>query len=341
MDFRSIPVIRVAYLNLILQVLDKPRRYHAEKLQQCHLPGSLLECPDAYLPLNAVMSFMRREADDCCVEDLSLRAASRLTIADFSHELRSLLRSASSLETALQAYCRFAEHEQSGLVFRAVLTHDEVRICSEVDNIQHTAIDPVQEWFSIMSLVTIVRHFVGETWQPDAISFQSKNLPGALARNMFSDTHFYREQKQTGLMFPVSLLSAEIDGFRLPRSGRLLSGVTCGKYNPEIWDFPTSLQQLLRIYFDEGYPDIKLAANIAGCSVRTLQRRLRRYGLSYSKLVHQTQIECAKELLADKKLRTLDVAFAVGYQDSSNFTRAFRRVAGLSPKQYRSQTFAY
>ena len=341
MDFRSIPVIRVAYLNLILQVLDKPRRYHAEKLQQCHLPGSLFECPDAYLPLNAVMSFMRREADDCCVEDLSLRAASRLTVADFSHELRSLLRSTSSLETALQAYCRFAEHEQSGLAYRTVLTHDEVRICSELDNIQHTAIDPVQEWFSIMSLVTIVRHFVGETWQPDAISFQSKNLPGALARNMFSDTHFYQEQKQTGLMFPVSLLSAEIDGFRLPRSGRLLSGVTCGKCNPEIWDFPTSLQQLLRVYIDEGYPDIKLAANIAGCSVRTLQRRLRQYGLSYSKLVHQTQIERAKELLADKKLRTLDVAFAVGYQDSSNFTRAFRRVAGLSPKQYRSETYAY
>lgn len=341
MDLISIPVIRVAYLNLILQVLDKPRRYHAENLQQCHLPTGLLECPDAYLPLNAVMSFMRREADDCCVEDLSLRAASRLTIADFSHELRSLLRSTSSLETALQAYCRFAEHEQSGLVFRTVLTHDEVRICSEVDNIQLTAIDPVQEWFSIMSLVTIVRHFVGETWQPDAISFQSKNLPGVLARNMFSETHFYQEQKQTGLMFPVSLLSAEIDGFRLPRSGRLLSGVTCGKYNPEIWDLPTSLQQLLRVYIDEGYPDIKLAANIAGCSVRTLQRRLRQYGLSYSKLVHQTQIERAKELLADKKLRTLDVAFAVGYQDSSNFTRAFRRVAGLSPKQYRSQTYAY
>lgn len=341
LDVRSIPVIRVAYLNLVLQVLDKPSSYYAENLQQCHLPGGLLKSPDAYLPLNAVMSFMRREADCLSVEDLSLRAVSRLTIANFSHELRSLLLSTSSLETALQAYCRFAEHEQSGLAFRIVQIHDEIRICSEMDDTLHTAIDPVQEWFAIMSLVTIVRHFVGETWQPDAISFQSKNLPGALARNMFSDVHFYQEQKQTGLMFPVSLLSAEIDGFRLPRSARLLSGVTCGKYNPEIRDFPTSLQQLLRVYIDEGYPDIKLAANIAGCSVRTLQRRLRRYGLSYSKLVHQTQIECAKELLADKKLRTLDVAFAVGYQDSSNFTRAFRRVAGLSPKQYRSQAYAY
>ena len=338
-DLRSIPVIRAAYLNLILQVLNKPGRYYANNLQQCHLPTSLLENPDAYLPLNAVMSFMRKEADDFCVEDLTLRTASRLTIADFSHALRSLLLSTSSLETALQAYCKFAEHEQSGLTFRIVQTHDEIRICSEMDNLQHTAIDPVQEWLAIMSLVTIVRYFVGKTWQPHAISLQSNNLPGALAHNIFSDVHFYQEQQQTGLMFPVSLLSAEIDGFGLSRSDRLYSGATCNKYNPETWDFPTSLQQLLRVYIDECYPDIKLAANIAGCSVRTLQRRLRRYSLSYSKLVHQTQIECAKELLADKKLRTLDVAFAVGYQDSSNFTRAFRRVAGLSPTQYRSQNY--
>lgn len=341
LDVRSIPVIRVAYLNLVLQVLDKPSSYYAENLQQCHLPGGLLKSPDAYLPLNAVMSFMRREADGLSVEDLSLRAVSRLTIANFSQELRSLLLSTSSLETALQAYCRFAEHEQSGLAFRIVQIHDEIRICSEMDDTLHTAIDPVQEWFAIMSLVTIIRHFVGETWQPDAISFQSKSLPGALAHNLFSDVSFYKEQKQTGLMFPVSLLSTEPDDYRQSRSARLLSGVTRNINNPEIWDFPTSLKQLLRVYIDDGYPDIKLAANIAGCSVRTLQRRLQQYGLSYSNLVHQTQIECAKELLADKKLRTLDVAFAVGYQDSSNFTRAFRRVAGLSPKQYRSQAYAY
>lgn len=341
MDVRSIPVIRAAYLNLILQGLSKPSKNYAKNLKECYLPGSLLECPDAYLPLHAVMSFMRRAADGLSVEDISLRAASRLTIADFSQELRSLLLSTSSLETALRAYTRFAGHEQSGLAFRVIQTHDQVHICSVLDEPRHIAIDPVQEWFAIMSLVTIIRHFVGETWQPDAISFQSKNLPGALAHNVFSDVHFYKEQKQTGLMFPVSLLSAEPDDYRQPRSARLLSGVTRDINNPEIWDFPTCLQQLLRVYIDEGYPDIKLAANIAGCSVRTLQPRLRQCGLSYSNLIHQTQIECAKELLADKKLRTLDVAFAVGYRDSSNFTRAFRRVAGLSPKQYRSQTIAY
>jgi len=34
-------------------------------------------------------------------------------------------------------------------------------------------------------------------------------------------------------------------------------------------------------------------------------------------------------------LKSLDIAQAAGYRDPSNFARAFRRIAGVSPREYR------
>ncbi len=45
------------------------------------------------------------------------------------------------------------------------------------------------------------------------------------------------------------------------------------------------------------------------------------------------RVERAKVLLA--KLPVTDVAFAVGYAETSSFSAAFRRATGLSPSQYR------
>jgi AraC-like DNA-binding protein len=93
----------------------------------------------------------------------------------------------------------------------------------------------------------------------------------------------------------------------------------------------------LRAYVPETQPQVALAAEIAGTSVRTLQRRLTPFGMSYSRLVQQMRFEAATELLAKPDIRMLDVAHAVGYEDQAHFTRAFRRFAGVSPTEYRRQ----
>jgi AraC-like DNA-binding protein len=36
-------------------------------------------------------------------------------------------------------------------------------------------------------------------------------------------------------------------------------------------------------------------------------------------------------------MKIIDIAYKLGYEDLSHFTRAFRHLAGLSPREYRSQ----
>lgn len=57
--------------------------------------------------------------------------------------------------------------------------------------------------------------------------------------------------------------------------------------------------------------------------------------LSPHRYVLNRRIERAKELLCDPKLSVLDVSIDVGFEHQNNFARAFRRVIGVSPTQYR------
>jgi AraC-like DNA-binding protein len=85
----------------------------------------------------------------------------------------------------------------------------------------------------------------------------------------------------------------------------------------------------------DGSACLELAADLVDTSPRTLQRRLSEIGTSFASVLAQARYQVAAHLLADPKRQIIDVAYAAGYSDPSNFSRAFRRIAGLSPTEYR------
>ena len=101
------------------------------------------------------------------------------------------------------------------------------------------------------------------------------------------------------------------------------------------FDFVDTLSALLNPHLPDGYPSQQLAASLMDTSVRTLARRLRESGVSYQQLVDRLRLGVAKEHLQNSEMRILDVANAVGFHDPGNFSRMFRRIAGLSPRQFR------
>jgi len=85
----------------------------------------------------------------------------------------------------------------------------------------------------------------------------------------------------------------------------------------------------------DGPPTIESVARAARCSVRTVQRRLREAGLTYTGLLEEVRLEIAARMLEEAEKKVRDIAFDLGYSDQANFTRAFRRWAGVSPSAYR------
>lgn len=71
-------------------------------------------------------------------------------------------------------------------------------------------------------------------------------------------------------------------------------------------------------------------------SMRTLNRNFKKAtGKSPMQYLQQIRIDNAKELLKTTNLSVAEVAFSVGYPDSSYFSALFKRLISLSPKEYR------
>lgn len=82
-------------------------------------------------------------------------------------------------------------------------------------------------------------------------------------------------------------------------------------------------------------PDLERLADALALSPRTLQRRLREAGLSFSQLVDETRQQLVLHYLRDPALELADIAFFVGFSEPGSLARAFRRWTGQSPGEYR------
>ncbi len=68
---------------------------------------------------------------------------------------------------------------------------------------------------------------------------------------------------------------------------------------------------------------------------RTLQRRLKELGTSFSDLLEDARRELALAYLQDRRMSLLEISYLLGFSDPSSFSRAFRRWTGTAPRDAR------
>lgn len=84
-----------------------------------------------------------------------------------------------------------------------------------------------------------------------------------------------------------------------------------------------------------GEPSIEKLARAMGMTPRSLRRHLSKENAGYRGILDDIRQYLATQYLEQRHLSILEVAFRLGYSDSSNFTRAFKRWFRVSPKHYR------
>ena len=83
-----------------------------------------------------------------------------------------------------------------------------------------------------------------------------------------------------------------------------------------------------------GEPSEAAAARALGMSLRNLQRRLHEEGTTYREALNRTRQDMARAYLEESRTSVTEIAFLLGFADTSGFSRAFRRWTGLSPRAY-------
>lgn len=143
-------------------------------------------------------------------------------------------------------------------------------------------------------------------------------------------------QADNALVFPKRLLNtplgqadAQLRQLLDAHADRLLGQLNLGH---SVID--RARRELARQLPEQG-ADLELLAQTLQLSPRTLQRRLREAGLSFSQLLDQTREQLVLHYLRDPALELAEIAFLVGFSEAGSLARAFRRWTGQSPGAYR------
>jgi AraC-like DNA-binding protein len=95
-----------------------------------------------------------------------------------------------------------------------------------------------------------------------------------------------------------------------------------------------------RKFIEEQYREklsLALVAPQAGMSTWQLCKMFKRStGVNFAQYVSRIRVEHAKNLLSNPNYRVTEISYEVGFQSLTSFSRAFRTIAGESPKEYRA-----
>lgn len=296
-------------------------------LRKSELHRFNLDVPENYVPQLAVrrlFDLIRRQQG---VDDFLSEFGSRVEIAQLANWGSTL-----SHRSDLLAACQFAVRYG-----HVVLTNE--RISLEIEGRQAKvsllfldlqASDWSQmEYVNLAYMYSTFRLAAGADTAPDEIHLQSceePNLDVLLPEG--NSTRVLLGQPSTALVFPVEILAAPMLGLT----------TRCGSVPP----FPEKppavadlIAPILDVWADDRMPNLASMCKVLGVSARTLQRRIAEEGKTYSEIVDNWRFTTSVELLSDFRMTVGEIAERLGYANTANFDRAFRRWTGASPSSYR------
>ncbi len=112
----------------------------------------------------------------------------------------------------------------------------------------------------------------------------------------------------------------------------------CARLLADLEEEDSVVEQTLRLLrkLEGQYPQMPQLARMLNFSSRTYRRRLAEESHSYQELLDKVRAEHATRYLQNTRLPLSTIAYMVGFNDASNFRRAYLKWTGRSPRDVRS-----
>lgn len=319
-------LVRAAYLLLYIDRLREIGAPVDGLLHRSKLPDNVEESPDAYVSLDFGLNWVGRSNRDVAPMDLSVLASEHLSFDTLSRPFRNALLAAPTGFNRLQVFMRLAPFEDSAVRPSLRREGDRVRVICGHDGFDGHPHLHYAECLNLHATIAVLRGVAGAAWSPEEVTFISKIGVTDRLRESMPATRIRMGRQHCSILFdPRTLAPGLAEG--APASAAVDVD--------DDWTWLTALRLAIRPYLGDPKTTLPFAAELMGTSPRSLQRRLRESGRTYSQVVQDARFEIARELLAETSVKMIDVAMMTGYENPQHFSRAFRRLSGMTPTTYR------
>jgi AraC-like DNA-binding protein len=326
----EVPLVKVRYLQRFARALKSHGGSAAEPLARACLNPKALEILDGYIPMSQLHTFARVAATENGIWHLGLDAgiSPRSKHSGFSHGLAV----APNLYRTLQTLIAQSKTEDMTATFRVVYEKGYVWLCCSRIRADAEAARQI-ELYRYGALLEVLRYAAGVDWLPPVLELQSRDDGRLRDVPLFRSVNVRFGQKRLAIAMPVEMLDNP-----LRQDDPLLDAYTPASQPAGPQSFDQAIKEVVRTHVKTGQYRLSDVAQALGMSARSLQRRLTEHGSSFSKLLEQARVEQAQRMLIDDDAPLQDISEELGYQHRTHFSRAFRRVCGLTPREFRQNS---
>lgn len=321
----TIPLIKSGYAKIIIHLFSELGFDPHTMIRQSGLPPDLYQLNTEFLPVEPVRRLLYLISNQVGVTKFTdiLRLAFRQQMMpDILKNFKQVNTLEDALLSAQECFSTDATNVSVGLEQHlgqrwfcryAVFEDHPYFLWSEV--------------FSVLYRIELIRILTRSEWMPERVMIQSHQSDIFLSV-LDQPVQLFISQDKTALLVSEEMLQAKvtIPPTFLVKPTELVEWHT---------SFTDSVFTALQPYVKEHVLTVAKAAALLKLTPRTLQRRLGEEHTSFRQLKDSLMFSAACELMANGHSLTY-IANQLGYGNLSQFSRAFKRISGITPKLYKN-----
>ncbi|EEE37497.1 transcriptional regulator, AraC family [Rhodobacteraceae bacterium KLH11] len=302
-------------------------------LGKAGLPDTFIDTRDGYIPKHALAVFIGEVGRELGESNIGLIWAPALTVADYGAWGGYVLGAPTLGAALIRAQSVMPYHSTDDKTSFRI--HDDLVGYAYQFGLKGHAAYPDIAFSALGAVLSIFSHFLGKAWRPHRIYC---DLPCSKRHDDVEATfgcpvlwnkdrlEIWFERSALAVVSPChSKRKTTLEDIRRERA-----------LGPPA-DLPEIVSRVLQLQMAAGRIDLDAVAHSLNIGPRSLQRRLQSEGVSFRALANRTKTARAIELLNEGSLSVQEIATDLGYENSQNFSRAFRRSTGMPPSAYASR----
>jgi AraC-like DNA-binding protein len=302
------------------------------RLGEARLTQAILSDPEALVPAASAYRFLELASRHERIEGLGVVVGQRFSAFDLG-TYGAALREASTVHEYLRLGAALLGGHSSGTDIWLRKERDALRVCQSLRGPAGPG-RCIADLFTLVITLNTLRRFIGKAWCPIELQLVAGVESMLGDPDVFGDARVITGARYTSFTIAMPELQQRVHASPGVAETRPHHQAPADFSIPV--DLKGSLEALIVTLMPDGGPSIRVAAEMAGLSPRTLQRRLAEAGSSYSELLASARIRTAKRWLSESSMTVTEVSASLGYREPSNFARRFRSSTGLSPTAYRA-----
>lgn len=289
---------------------------------------------DAYITYNQYCALWQEITHRSAQSDVGLR------LADFAHVgtfdlLGYVMQSSSNQGEAWTRMIRYSQLLNQGAEFTFATQGQVAQLIYDFPTVHLPPPPPISEWI-IANILQMSRAMTGLNWIPKSVGFRHPTPIDLTAYQQkfccpldFNQPFNYIQMDVALLQVPM--LKAE------PGLCAVLEhyGEDLLKRFPPMSNFLDDVRRAINEGLQKGNVRSEATSKRLNVAPRTLQRKLKEAGTSYREVLDEMRRDASLYYLQNTDLAICEVAFLLGFSETSAFNHAFKRWYSSSPKEFR------